>query len=141
MMVVNCYKRPSAVSRTNLKPIYPFAITNWDPQTPKSRKINSCKSRQIIVQSHKNKVLSYLVYKIATIFWRVTLEPTAEGLKNPSRPRFHSCTLIFVLATLFKKPAPPKFAGCSTGPQKISLKIIKRGFLYISKLEINKMPE
>ena len=88
-----------------------------DPQTPKSVKINSSKTRQRTIHGlHAlalqcgHSVLSYSECKIAKVFHGFAPGAIAEVLQHPPPPPRPHCQLHngFFLATLVKKTGNPK---------------------------------
>ena len=102
--------RGSVVSRAILKPVYRFGIPISDSQTLKSVKINSFENIQMtvyaLVPQCALSVLSYSECKIAKIFWGFIPGPYRGELT--ALPRLLSCTTVFLLPMLVKKPAPSK---------------------------------
>ena len=58
--------------------------------------------------THKSDVFSYSECKIVKFFRSFTLDPTGDGLQHPPTPNPQIPTMVFLLATLVKKLAPPK---------------------------------
>ena len=116
MIAVNCHGSTSTVSRAILKLVYQFGISNSDPPTLKSVKINSSKNKQMTVQSHKSNVLSYSEYKITKIFWSFAPGTYWGGLTAPPVPDYPAAHWFFGSLCSSKNRHPQKIAGYATGP-------------------------
>ena len=103
------YEWPKKFAYQPCRPIW-FGIPNTTPKLSKVLISGLSFRHRSLSQSHKSDVLSYSECKIVTIFWSFAPGTHWEGLPAPPSPppRLPSCTTVFLLATLVKKPAPPK---------------------------------
>ena len=90
-----------------MKPVYRFTILNSDPKTLKSVKINSSKNRQMNVHALVPQYAEPQEQCFELL--RMQNSQSLPGLR-PMIPlgRAYSCTMVFLLATVIKKPTPPK---------------------------------
>ena len=104
----------SAVSRAILKLVYRLGIPNSGAQTLKTVKINYSKDRQMTIHALVPQCAEpwercFELFGMQNSQNLPELHPwTPPGEDLQCTSRLPSCTTVFILATLVKKPAPPK---------------------------------